>query len=190
MQAGKEIYPALASYRIRCLAGGAKRVAIKRLANTLPHLSIMKTIELKKCTLKIHDFTIDEIRELTDAQLMALVESGVSNWTYRAGARKENDGKKFFIYDIADDLATVRSRTGEPSEADIKASKAWYDTMLAGHDAADLQYVEKRINSKLEINNEKFGTDCSIDFYGDIPAQLAQCWREWRLAIARQSKDI
>ena len=58
------------------------------------------------------------IRTLSDEQLVALVQSGLSNWAYRAGAKQANNEKTFSLSDVAADLLTVKTKGGEPSKQD------------------------------------------------------------------------
>lgn len=67
------------------------------------------------------------LKALSIEHLIALANYGLSSWAWRAGAKKSSDGKVFSVAEVAKDLATVKSKDGEPLPDDIKLAKAQLD---------------------------------------------------------------
>lgn len=106
----------------------------------------MKTLTLRKDSADQFDIIIPEadvdfdaadVRGLSDGQILALASRAIADFSYRAGAKKDNANKEFTLAEIATYLIEVGTRTGdgEPSELD----KTMASKILAAFTAAFLK---------------------------------------------------
>ena len=159
-----------------------------------------KQISLRDNTINFEREIVDEqsIKSLSMEHLVALVAAGAASWDWRAGAKPANDGKVFSLADIGKDLATVKSKDGEPLPADkeLATSQIAKFTKLAdaeecpdeltGEDAKKW-YLDKRNCLFLDwadAQAEKHGFDYETN--GESLSEIApRFMRARRLAIAR-----
>lgn len=132
---------------------------------------------------------------LSQEHLIALANYGLSSWAWRAGAKKSSDGKVFSVADVAKDLATVKSKDGEPLPDDIKLAKVQADKFaklaeeleipdgITGADANQWinQQAAKLVEDWCEAQMQKHG----FEMAKDRGFSLADFMRLRRLAIAR-----
>jgi hypothetical protein len=137
------------------------------------------------------------LARLPSEHLVALANYGLSSWAWRAGAKKSSDGKVFSVADVAKDLATIKSKDGEPLPDDIKLAsqlekrfKSEAETLnipddLTGPAAKEwLAKQEREIaNAWIDAQVEKhsFTWDDQLASFSDLPRFM----RLRRLAIAR-----
>ena len=87
-----------------------------------------KTYELKNATFTAEIGTAAQVRALSDAQIDALVRNATANWSFRRGARKDSDGKKYSFADVVADMLAVGERSSGPTKDDIVlADKLFFD---------------------------------------------------------------
>ena len=139
---------------------------------------------------------------LSREHLVALANYGLSSWAWRAGAKKTSDGKIFSVAEVAKDLATIKSKDGEPLPDDIKlAMELWakwskaaeageynIPDELTGADAnAWVKDVMRlRVTELAEDWIERQLEKHSFDFNGEVSeTTLPAFMRLRRLAIAR-----
>ena len=134
---------------------------------------------------------------LSSEHLIALANYGLSSWAWRAGAKKTSDGKVFSVADVAKDLATIKSKDGEPLPDDIKLAsqlekrfKSEAETLDIPDDLTGPSAKEWLTEQELEIANawadaqvekHSFTWDDMIVRFSDLPRFM----RLRRLAIAR-----
>ena len=137
---------------------------------------------------------------LSQEHLIALANYGLSSWAWRAGAKKGSDGKVFSVADVAKDLATIKSKDGEPLPDDIKLAAAqlakWKKQAeeleipddLTGPDAKDwqLEQAAEMGAEWCEAQAQKHGFEAP-DF---DPETFASFMRLRRLAIARNVAKV
>ena len=99
---------------------------------------------------------------LSQEHLIALANYGLSSWAWRAGAKKSSDGKVFSVAEVAKDLATVKSKDGEPLPADIEVAKA----QLAKW---------KKASEELEIPDDLTG-ESAKDWQIEQAAEMGDAW--------------
>ena len=98
-----------------------------------PSQNTRNTTNMKTAEYSLRDGSINFEVEIADGSnlyalsqehLIALANYGLSSWAWRAGAKKSSDGKVFSVAEVAKDLATIKSKDGEPLPDDIKLAKA------------------------------------------------------------------
>ena len=198
------------------MAGGAEKGANDP---PFPHTIITKmTIETYNLRNGAIVFTVEtpdinDIREaidgLADAHLLALADSAIANWSYRAAAKEGNDGKSFSFSDAVADMATTGTRSSGPSKADQKAAESWFSATLPGiekaHPLNDQMESDARkaalakrneawiaaLQSKIRANNAKFpGLAFPEDCSNGIKETCASLIQAVRLHVARMSKAV
>lgn len=156
------------------------------------------------------DWTASNVRSLTDDRLNALIMSGVVNWGYRAGAKKENDGKVFSLEQIADAIMAGGTRDGEPTEKDIEMAKSIVGPLVlaarkayplaenaSAEDTATCQsardtHVYAALSEKIERNAKAQGYE-AVERSNDDESfeQWAARWfRFHRLFVAKKAKKL
>lgn len=137
------------------------------------------------------------LRALSTEHLVALANYGLSSWAWRAGAKKTSDGKIFSVAEVAKDLATIKSKDGEPLPDDIKLAaqlekrfKSEAADLAIPDDLTDQSVTDWRSEQVLEIANawidaqvekHSFTWDDMLVRFSDLPRFM----RLRRLAIAR-----
>ncbi len=149
------------------------------------------------------------LADLPDGHLVALADSALANWAYRAAAKEGNDGKSFSFSEAVADMATTGTRSSGPSKADQKAAEAWFAQTLLGiekvhpltdsmePDARKAAIAARRANwiatlkEKIRANNAKFpGLAFPEDVAEDVKSTCASLIQAVRLHVARMSKAV
>lgn len=168
---------------------------------------------LSKATFNVVEYTAAEVAALSPDDLLLLAETAEAQWSYRRGARKENDGKEFTLADIVSDIrATGSNRPGKVTDKDkenaevafkklhkwavetVGKPEGWLETEIA--DAIDASIwenfedqvasVEKEHKFTLErpTLEESGEPDLTVD---SLHAFLPTWCRSLRLAIDRNA---
>ncbi len=144
-----------------------------------------------------------EIRALSDEHLVALCNAGLSGWSYRGAAKKENDGKTFTLVDVCEQLCKVTVKGGEPSKQDkelatdfMKATKKDVDALepREGMSKATSQELEcrERFCDFIGKAEKKWGFTYSgpVDWTLDAVSEFRRTFRLAKARFLRNADDI